>query len=81
MALRVVHLLEMIQVNEDERKLVSVPLGTVNLRLEDETHVTRVVKRRAIVCDGQFVNALYVTRIFKRDCRKVRERFEQLQIS
>src|SRR5262249_15740771 len=44
-------------------------------------HVAGVVKRRAIVGDGEFMNALYVAGIFQSDGRKVRQSFEQLKVA
>src|SRR5215471_8321646 len=45
MPLRVVHLLEVIEVNENQRKLVVIALRPVNLRLQNEAHVPSVIKR------------------------------------
>ena len=70
----------MVKVDEYQRELVVVALGAVDFRLQDETHVPRVVKGRAIVPDGQVVNFLDVPRVFQRDGGKVRERFQQLQV-
>src|SRR2546430_12136859 len=77
---RIVHLLEMVQVDENNREFVVVALGTVDLRLEDEAHVPRIIKRRTVVGDGQLVNFLYVPRVLSSNCRKGSKRFEQLQV-
>src|SRR6476661_4258092 len=60
MAMRVVYLLEMIQVDEHQGELVVIALRTVDFRLEYEAHVPGVIKAGAIVGDGQLVNSLYV---------------------
>src|SRR5580692_3729599 len=81
MAVGVVHLFEMIQIDEDQRKLVVVALRTVDFRFENETHVPGVVKTGAIVRDGELVNTLHVPGILERDGGKVGESFEQLEIA
>src|SRR5580700_5646197 len=81
MAVGVVHLLEMIEIDEHQRELIIVALRTVNFRLEDEAHVAGVVETRAIVGDGQFVNSLHVPGIFERDGRKVGKSFEKLEVA
>ena len=45
MAVRVVDLLEVIEIDEHQREFVVVALRTVDFRLQDETHVPRVVQR------------------------------------
>src|SRR2546428_2512889 len=70
MPVRIVHLLEMVQVDEHDREFVVVALRAVNLRLQDEAHVPRVIERSAIIGDGQLVNFLDVPRIFQRNRRK-----------
>src|SRR6266849_9114721 len=80
MSVRVVHLLEMIEIDKNDRKLVIVPLRAVDFRLQDEAHVPRVVQRGAVVLDGQLVNSLDVAGILERDGGKIRERFEQFQV-
>src|SRR6266478_5373400 len=79
MSVRVVHLLEMIEINKNDRKLVIVPLRAVDFRLQDEAHVPRVIQRGAVVLDGQLVNSLHVARILESDSGKVRERFQQFK--
>src|SRR5580700_7367485 len=81
MAVSVIHLLEMVQVDEHQRKLVVVPLRTVNFRFEDEAHVPRVVKAGAVVRDGQLVNSFHVPGVFERDGGKVGKSFEQLEVA
>src|SRR6267143_34808 len=81
MSVRVVHLLEMIQIDKNDRKLIIVALRAVDFRLEDEAHVARVIQRGAVVLDGQFVNSLHMARILESNGSKVRERFEQFQVS
>ena len=80
-AVGVVDLLEVIEVDEHERKFVVVALRTVDFGFENEAHVARVVERRAIVGDGQFVDALDVARIFERDGSEIGQRFEQFQVA
>ena len=76
MAVSVVHLFEVIKIDENQRKFVVVALRSIDFRIENEAHVPRVVERRAIIGNGQFVNALYVPRIFERDRGKIGKRFE-----
>src|SRR6266566_9517344 len=70
----------MVQVDEHDREFVVVALRPVNLRLQDKTHVPRVIQRRAIVGDGQLVNSLHVPGVLQRNGREIRERLEQLQV-
>src|SRR6266480_457257 len=77
---RIVYLLEMVQVDENDREFVVVALRTVDLRLQDEAHVPRVIERSAVVGDGQLVNFLDVPGVLQGDGRKVRKRLEQLQV-
>src|SRR5260370_34960975 len=81
MPVRIVHLLKMIKVDEHDREFVIVALRAVNLRLQDEAHVTGVIERSAIVGDGQLVNFLDVSRVFQRNRGEVRKRFEELQVA
>jgi len=74
--MRVVHLLEMIQVNEHDRKFVVVALRAVNFRIQDESHVPRIVKRSAVILDRQLVDSLHVPRVFESNRREVRKRFQ-----
>src|SRR5438046_9154824 len=78
---RIVYLLEMVQVDENDREFVVVALRTVDLRLQDEAHVPSVIKRSAVVSDGQLVNFLDVPGVLQGDGRKVRKRLEQLQVT
>src|SRR6266850_3716572 len=80
MSVRVVHLLEMIEIDKNDRKLVIVALRAVDFRLQDEAHVARVVQRGAVVLDGQLVNSLDVARVLESDSGKIRERFQQFQV-
>src|SRR2546426_11586161 len=81
MSVRVVHLLEMIEIDKNDRKLVIVPLRAVDFRFQDEAHVARVIQRGAVVLDGQLVNSLYMARILDSDGSKVGKSFEQFQVS
>ena len=81
MAVSVVDLLEMIEIDEHQRKFVVVALRAINFGFENESHVPRVVQRRAIIGDRQLVDALDVARIFERDGGEIRQRFEQFQIA
>src|SRR6202011_1189111 len=78
---RVVDLLEVVEIDEHQGELVVVALRTVNLRLQDKAHVPRVIQRGAIVGDGQLVDALHVARVFQGNRGKVRQRFQQIQIA
>ena len=79
MAVRVVHSLEEIQVNEDQREFIAVSLRAVNFRFQNKVQMAGVVKIRAVIGDGQFMNSLYVARIFNGDGREVGKRFEQCE--
>src|ERR1700730_6137136 len=81
MAVRVVHLLEMIEIDEHQRELIIVALRTVNLRLEDEAHVPGVVQTSAIVGDGQLVNSFHMPGIFECDGSKVGKSFKKLEVA
>src|SRR5215510_5198838 len=81
MPMSVVDLLEMIEIDEDDGELVVVALRPVNLRLQNETHMPRVVEGRAVIRDRQLVDALDVTGVFQSDGGKVGKRFEELQVA
>src|SRR5262249_21780610 len=70
----------MVEIDEDQRELVVIALRAINFGFENESHVAGVVKRSAVVGDGEFVDALDVTRIFERNRGKVRKCLEQLEI-
>ena len=70
-AVVVVDLLEVVEVNENNGEFVFVAGGTVDFRIEDKVEVAGVVKRRAVVRNRQFVNPLDVAGIFERDGRVV----------
>jgi hypothetical protein len=80
-AVRVVDGLEMIEVDEHERKFVAVALRAVDLRLQNEIQVPRVVQAGAIVGDGELVDALHVARVFQGDGGEIRQGFEQRQVA
>src|SRR5580704_5933278 len=81
MAVGIVDLLEMVQVDEHQRKLVVVPLRTIDFRFENETHVPGVIKTGAIVRDGQLVNSFHVPCVFERDGGKIGKSLEQLKVA
>src|ERR1700675_5017260 len=81
MAVCVVHLLEMIEIDEHERELIIVALRTVDFRFEDKAHVPGVVQTGAIVGDGQLVNSFHVPSIFECDGCKVGKSFEKLEVA
>src|SRR5437899_8653537 len=81
MPMRVVDLLEVIEVDEHDGELIVVTLGAVNLRLQDETHMPRVVEGGAVIGDGEFMNALDVAGILKSDGRKIRKRFQKFEVT
>src|SRR5579864_5086125 len=79
MAVCVIHSLEEIQINKDQREFVAVALRSVDFRFENEVQVAGVVQICAVIGDGQLMNALYVARIFNRDGREIGERFQKRQ--
>src|SRR5262249_17906991 len=80
-AMRVVDLLEVVEVDKYQRKLVVITLRPVDFGLENKTHVTGVVQRRAVVGNGQLVDALDVARIFEGDRGEIGKRFEQFEVA
>src|SRR5580704_18436865 len=81
MSVCIVHLLEMIKIDEYQRELIIVALRAVDFRLEDEAHVPGVVQTGAIVGDGQLVNSFHVPGIFECDGCKVGKSFEKLEVA
>src|SRR5581483_5220625 len=81
MTVRVVDRLEMIEIQKDQREFVPVTLRAIDLRLKDEIEMARIVQSGAVVGNREFVNPLNVTRVFKRNCRKVRQSFQQRQVT
>ncbi len=80
-AVCVVHILEVIEIDEDERKLEGVAVRAVDLGIEHEIQMARVVEAGAIVGDRQFVDALDVARVFDGDGGVIGERFEQREVA
>src|SRR5579864_131388 len=80
-AVGVVNIFEVIEIDEDERKLEGVAMRAVKLGIEHEIQMARVVEAGAIVGDGEFVDALHVARIFNCDRGVVGERFEQGEVA
>src|ERR1700722_7647737 len=80
-AVGVVDILEMVEVDKNQRKLKSVPMRTIYFGVQHEIQAPGVVERGAIVGDGEFVNSLNVTRVFYGDCGVVRKSFQERQIS
>ena len=56
-------------------------MRAVNLRIEHEIQMARIVEAGAIVGDGQLVDALDVARIFDCDGGVVGKRFEQREVA
>ena len=81
MAVRIVDALEVIEVDEDQRKFEAVAVRAVDFRVQHEVQMARVVEAGAIVGDGQLVDALHVARIFDGDGGKIGQRFEQRQVA
>ena len=81
MPVRVVHHLEAVEVDEDQRKFKSVAVRAVDLRIQHEIQVPGVVQAGAIIGDGQLVNALHVPRILDGDRGVVGQRFEQSEVA
>ena len=74
-------ILEVVEVDEDQRKLERISVGAVNFRIQHEIQMPRVVEAGAIVGDRQLMNALHVARIFNGDGGVVGQRFQQRQIA
>ena len=81
MAVRVVDIFEVVEVDKNQRKFVVVALRPVDLRFQHEIQVPRVVKSGAVIRDGQLVNALHVARILHGDGREIRQHFKQRQVA
>src|SRR5712692_8649118 len=69
----IVHLFEVIEVKKDDGELVPVTGGTVDFGIQNEVEVPGVVKRGAVVGDGQFVDTLDVSSILERNGRVIRQ--------
>jgi hypothetical protein len=67
----IVHLFEVIEIKEDHRKLVTVPRGTVDFRVQNEIEVPSVKEGGTVIHDGEFMHALHVPRVFEGDRRVV----------
>src|ERR1700722_16236943 len=80
-AVGIVDVLEMVEVDKNQRKLKRVPMRTIYFGVQHEIQMPGVVQRGAIVGNGEFVNSLNVTRVFYGDRGVVRQRFQQRQIS
>ena len=81
MPVRVVHQLEAVEINEDQRELERVAVRAVNLRIQHEIQMPRVVEAGAVVGDRELMNALDVPRIFDGNRGVVGKRLEQREIS
>src|SRR3989449_294279 len=77
----VVDLLEMVEIDEDQREFVVVALGAVNLRFQDEIQVARVVKAGAVVGDRELMNSLDMPGVLERNGSKVGQGFQQRQVA
>src|SRR5271166_6142642 len=66
-AVRIVNVLEMIEVDEDQGKLERIAMRAVDFRVEHEIQMTRVVERGAIVRNRELVNPLDVPGILDGD--------------
>src|ERR1700730_373833 len=80
-AVGVIYLLEVIKIDKNNGKFIVVTLRPVDFRIEDETHMARVIKRGAVIFDGEFMDALYVTRVFQCNRGKIGKGFEELEIT
>ena len=67
MAVGVVDLLEVVEVNKDHRKFVVVPRRAIDLGLQNFIEMAGVVEAGAIVGDGEFLNLLDGARVFNGD--------------
>src|SRR5689334_15257575 len=81
MAMGIVDGLKVIEIEEHERELIAVSLGTVDFSFKNRVQVPSVVKAGAIIGNGQFMDALHVPRIFEGNRCKIRQSLEQGQVS
>src|SRR5580765_6079956 len=65
--MRIVHLLEVVKIDEQYAELIAETRGTVNFRLERLVKMARVVQARAVVGDRQFLNLFDGARVLDRD--------------
>ena len=66
-AVLIVYLLEVVEVQKEEAERLVETAGALDLRGQHGGEVARVEQVRAVVGDGEFLNALYCARIFDGD--------------
>src|SRR6266702_921858 len=76
-AVGVVYLLEMVEVDEQHREFVSESRRAINLRLQCLIEMARIVEPGAIISDGQFLDFFDRTRVFNRNRRIVAQRLQE----
>ncbi len=78
--MRVVDLLEVIEVDEQDGEFISKSRRTINLSFERLIKMARVVKPGAIIGDSQFLNYLEGTGILNGDCGIVAQRLQEKRL-
>ena len=81
MPMGVVYSLEMIQIEKHQREFVSITLRAIDFGLQNKVQMPRIVKIRAVVRYGQFMNTLHMPRILQRDGSEVRQCLQERQIA
>src|SRR5207247_365449 len=76
----VVYRLEIIKVDEDQRKLVVVAGGAIDFSLQYRVQVPAVIELGAVVRDGQLVDTLHVSGILDRDGGIIRQCLQTEQV-
>ena len=74
MSVGIVHLLEVVEIEEEDAELVSETRRAVDLGFERLVEMTRVVESGAVVRDGQFLDAFHGARIIDGDGGVIGER-------
>ena len=77
MTVRVVHRLEVIQIDEQHTELVSESRRAVDLSLQCLIKMARVVEPGAVVRDGEFLNSLHPACILDGDGSVVAKRLQE----
>ena len=79
MPVRVVDRLEVIQIDKQNAEFVTKSRRAVNLGVQCFIQMPRVIQTGAVVCDRQFLNLLYPTRVFNGNRRVVAQRLQKEQ--
>src|SRR6476469_10826366 len=77
MSVSVIHLLEVVQIDEQNGELVAVACGTVDFGFQSLVKMPGIVEPGAIVRDGEFLNFFYRPGIFNGDGSVVANRLKK----